>query len=116
MADERQYNAPTGYEMKTIILREIGRALDAADIRDIARTFPLAEWSWDLTITQKNKDGKIADDTIVYAGTPFMDLAIKESKGEVSLKIVSGGSQRFKNHPPSPTEIREAEKLPLPEA
>lgn len=112
----KSYNALTGEELKRTILREVERALDNAGINSPAITFPLASWSWHLDIFQREGDGETKreigeePERHITAGTP-----IPADAPERTVKALTGGSKRFKHHPPAPTEVREAEGLKMPE-
>ena len=152
MANQRMYNALTGAELKTVIKNEVDRALDRAGINSSGVTYPLASWSWSLTILQQDATGNMKADTperIIATGQTVeqaiaaanFDPDVKRMRDHPDQIVLSepsvlsdaeldeltkpedrmsralrGGSKRFKNHPPSPTEVREAENLPLPEA
>jgi hypothetical protein len=106
----RIYNALTGAELKQVILREVERELDHAGINTAGVTYPMASWQWSLTLRQIDPDGN------PVADTPERNLEAGDASdvGKV-VNALRGGSKRFKHKPPSPTEVRVAEKLPLPE-
>lgn len=142
---EKVYNALTGEELKKVILSEVERALVNADISGHGITYPMASWSWSLTILQQAGD---TPEHHVEAGNPDLKVETPPSASEKSTNlchcgrplrhpgrhakapvnqdeqvnpsekeiILTGGSERFQHEPPSPTEVRQAEKLPLPEA
>jgi hypothetical protein len=117
----KSYNALTGAEIKATILREIERALDNAGVNSCALTYPLASWSWTLTLCQKDSSGNTMADIperTLTAGEPLASVKAEaaENPAEKILRAISGGSKRFGQQPPSPTKVRETEKLPLPEA
>lgn len=117
----RAYNALTGAELKQVIMSEVERSLDNAGINSVAVTYPLASWSWSLTILQQDGQGVMKGDTperTLTAGEPQQveeDLADDSSANKI-LAALSSGSKRFRHQPPSPSEVRDAEKLPQPEA
>lgn len=112
----KAYNALTGVELRAAILNEVGRALDRAGLDSAALTYPSVSWSWDLKIWQRDTEGEPVSDVperYVKAG----ELASKISSGAQNIiAALSGGSKRFKNQPPTPTEVREAEGLEKPGA
>ena len=144
----RHYNALTAAELLVVIPNEVKQALEKAIGCSPAITYPLASWSWTLTLKQNDPQTGQNGDTperIITAGEPEVieqtkkDLTEKyrseiaeeralsanefethleaaESPADKILRSLRGGSNRFKNRPPSPTEVREAEGLPLPEA
>jgi hypothetical protein len=163
----RQYNALTGAELKTVIVKEVERAIDRAGINSIGVTYPLASWSWNLRIVQQDSTGTLKADvqerevaieqteaeavaaanadpeikkaraeaektpaeTDVLPTEPVssdletiseaeLDALTKpqESSSQKITRALRGGSKRFRNQPPSPTEVREQENLPMPEA
>lgn len=112
ISTSRPYHALTGVELKQAILNEVGRALDNAGINSPSITYPQCTWSWSLHVNQKDAEGKSLSDTPerdIKAGTPGGTI------GKL-INALGGGSKRFQNDPPSPTEVRVTEKLPLPEA
>jgi hypothetical protein len=111
----RVYNALTGAELKVIIMREIERAIDNAGINSIAITYPEVCWAWGLSVLQNTGETL---ERIVKAGDSILDLdsRARSEPDKVRLVSVQGDSSRFKHNPPSPTEVRESEDLPLPEA
>lgn len=112
----KSYNALTGAELKTTILREVERALDNAGISSNAITYPLASWSWHLDLFQREGEGEKKremgeqPERHITAGTP-----VPVDAPEQTVKALTGGSKRFKRQPPAPTEVREAEGLAMPE-
>jgi len=145
----KQYNALTGAELKTVIVKEVERAIDRAGINSIAVTYPLASWSWTLRIIQQDSTGTLKADVpereIEVEQTEAQAVAAASSDPEIQkgreesakaleglseaelealtkpaepplTRALRGGSKRFKNNPPSPTEVREQENLPIPEA
>jgi hypothetical protein len=108
----RGYNALTGAELKQAILNEVSRALDNAGINSPAVTYPQCSWSWSLHLRQQDSKGEPASETPerkIEAGSSL-------SVGEKLMNVLGGGSKRYQHNPPSPTEVRQEEKLPLPEA
>ncbi len=137
----RPYNALTAAELLVVIPAEVKRALEKVIGSSPAITYPLASWSWTLTLLQQDhKTGAAADtpERVITAGEPEViqeakDEDIKnfqaqlelaktddtiqpgENPGDNLIRSLTGGSKRFPNKPPSPTQVREAEGLPIPE-
>ena len=112
ISTSRAYNALTGAELKQTILAEVERALDKANINSAGISYPGVSWSWSLTVRQRDNDGRpMGEDPErkIEAGKPSgsSDIAVEELKG---------GSKRFRHDPPSPTEVRQSQGLPVPEA
>jgi hypothetical protein len=145
----RPYNALTGKELKTVIVKELERALDRAGINSVGVTYPMASWSWTLHLKQIDpQTGQTADtpERDIETGQTEAEALAAASADEEIMKarkeaatgleglteaelealtkpseppltrVLKGGSKRFRNSPPSPTEVREAEQLPIPEA
>lgn len=103
------YNALTGAELKATILAEVERELDHAGINSVGVTYPMASWQWTLTIRQVDAEGQ------PVADTSERNLEAGKAVAGKVVNALHGSSKRFKHKPPSPTEVRLAEKLPLPE-
>lgn len=112
ISTSRAYNALTGLELKKTILSEVEKALDRAGIDSQAMSYPGVSWSWSLTVRQRDNDGRPMGESPerqVKAGT-------EPKAGDVAVEELKGGSKRFRHDPPSPTEVRQQEGLPVPEA
>jgi len=108
----KHYNALTGSELRETVLNEVGRALDNAGLNSSSITYPNTTWCWSLDIFQPMAD---TEKRTIKTGFPDSDPAVLAKDGEL-IKALGGGSKRFKHQPPSPTEVRETENLPIPEA
>jgi len=111
----RAYHALTGLELRQAILNEVTRALDKAGIDSVATTYPGVTWSWSLSIFQKDAEGKPLGEQPERHLEAGISPQEKSSLGKL-IKALGGGSSRFQHDPPAPSEVREAEKLPRPEA
>jgi nucleotide-binding universal stress UspA family protein len=115
----KQYNALTGLELRTTIIREVERSLDNAGINEMAITYPNASWSWTLTLCQRDEQGITSDtpERVIRAGTPTEVIeAAMENDPQLLVKSLMGGSKRFGAQPPSPTTVRKSEDFKIPEA
>jgi len=102
------YNALTGEEIKKVILAEVERSLDASDMNSPAITYPMVGWHWKLSIFQKAGETRERE---ISAGNPKAEEVVaSEGVDETPIEI-EGGTERFKNNPPSPSEVRQAENL-----
>lgn len=112
ISTSKAYNALTGAELKQTILDEVERALDKANINSAGISYPGVSWSWSLTVRQRDNDGRPmgeAPERQVKAGT-------EPKAGDVAVEELKGSSKRFRHDPPSPTEVRQSQGLPVPEA
>ena len=108
----RAYNALSGDELRKTILAEVDRAITNAGIEGVGITFPNAMWHWSLTLSTHQMQ---IEQREAQAGVTE-ELVIKDSKRkDRELTQLEDGSERFSTNPPSPTEIRRAEGLPIPE-
>lgn len=112
ISTSRAYNALTGQEIKKAILSEVEQALDRAGLVSAGITYPGASWSWSLDIRQKDMEGRPVGDT----PERHIEAGAEPSKTDKLISALTGGSKRFRHNPPSPTEVRQTEGLPVPEA
>ena len=112
---ERAYHALTGIELRQAIVNEVTRALDKAGIDSVAITYPGVTWSWSLSLFQKDAEGKPLGEQPELHLDAGISPQEKSSLGKL-IKALGGGSSRFKNDPPAPSEVREEEGLARPEA
>ena len=104
------YNALTMDEFKQTILNEVERVLIKQGIKGIAITLPAARWEWRLEIETLREPSHYD----IRARGEIGDTD-KLEKAKPAPLILKGGSKRFATDPPSPTEVRKAESLPIPE-
>ena len=114
-ATAKSYNALTFDEFRTVVLKEIDRAMISGGFEGIAQTLPGARWEWTLRI-ESQRDPSSA--TVTAQGTHG------ELQGKTETQKLEGGSFRFtgdkaeplkKRIGAIPSQVRDDANLPKPE-
>lgn len=114
-ATAKSYNALTFDEFRTVVLKEIDRAMIASGFEGVAQTLPGARWEWTLRIESQRDPGSA---TVTAQGSQG------QIDGKLETQKIEGGSHRFTGDKAKtlkerlgaiPSQVRDDANLPKPE-